>query len=77
MLPKTCQNICARCELVYFPYIGQMFSERFVLDSRRVFRVCQQPSGESSQLVTIIFPRVKKRGDLDSVSGTRRCFVAC
>ena len=52
--------------------LDRCFPKRFVLDSRQMFRMCQQPSGESSQLVTIKFPRVKERGDLDSVSGTRR-----
>ena len=78
ILPKTCQkNICVRCEHVYFHMLERCFPKRFVLDSRCEFRVCQQPSGESSQLATIKFPRVKKRGELDSVSGTRRCYVAC
>jgi len=66
MLPKTCVNLCT------FHMLDRCFSKRFVLDSHHVFCVCQQPSGESSQLVTIIFPRVKERGDLNSVSRTRR-----
>ena len=57
---------------MYFHMLDRCFPKRFVLDSRHVFRMCQQPSGESSQLVTIKFSRVKERGDLDSVSGTRR-----
>ena len=56
---------------MYFHMLDRCFPKRFVLDSRRKFPVCQQPSGESSQLATIKFPRVKKRGELDSVSVTR------
>ena len=73
MLPKTCQkNICVCVNLCTFHMLDRCFPKRFVLDSLHVFLMCQQPSGESSQLVKIIFPRVKEQGDLDSVSGTRR-----
>ena len=61
-------NVCT------FHMLDRCFPKRFVLDSRQMFRMCQPPSGESSQLVTIKFSRVKERGDLDSVSGTRRYY---